>query len=92
MSDGRKNNGGHHTNGGRKPKAEEIQMVELGNNAIIEVYGSIENYWKHIAKQSKESLPHLKLLQEYVYGKPKEKKDITTNGNDINILPIEWVE
>lgn len=89
--DNRKNNGGN-KNAGRKPKAEEIKMIELGENAIIEVYGSIEAYWKHIAIESKDSLQHLKLIQEYVYGKPKERKDITTNGNDINISPIEWVE
>lgn len=89
--DRRKYNGGN-KNAGRKPKSEEFKMVELGTNAIIEVYGSLPKYWQHIAKESKDSIQHLKLIQEYVYGKPKEKKDITTNGNDINISPIEWVE
>ncbi len=79
MSDGRRNNGGTKGNkgGGRKTKAEEFKIVKLGTAAIIEVYGSEEKYWKHIAVESVESLPHLKLLSEYVYGKPKESRNIT---------------
>ena len=92
MDKRKKNKGKIGNKGGRPSKAEELKAMELGNDAIISVYGSIESYWKHIAKQSKESFNHLKLLQEYTYGKPQERKDITTNGNDINILPIEWVE
>ena len=77
MGDKRKNNGGAREGAGRKPKADELKMVELGTNAILSVYGSIEKYWEHIARESKDSLPHLKMLQEYVYGKPKEKIDVT---------------
>lgn len=77
--DKRKNNGGHKTNGGRKPKAEELRLIELGIEAIEAVYGSQNAYWKHIATESKDSLPHLKLLTEYVYGKPIETKAITLN-------------
>lgn len=77
--DGRKNNGGARPNAGRKPKADEEKVRRLGLNAIKEVYGSVEDYYKHIATESKESFPHLKLLQEYVFGKPKETVDINTN-------------
>ena len=73
--DKRKNNGGHKT-AGRKSKAEELDLIKLGTEAIESVYGSQSEYWKHIAKESKESMPHLKMLSEYVYGKPKETKDI----------------
>lgn len=88
MADGRKNNGGHKT-AGRKSKANELSLVKLGKDAIISVYGSEEEYWKHIATQSKDSLAHLKLLAEYIYGKPKESKSI-----EITEVPIidmgEW--
>jgi hypothetical protein len=73
--DKRKNNGGHKT-AGRKSKAEELSLVKLGTDAIESVYGSQAKYWEHVAKESKESMAHLKLLSEYVYGKPKETKDI----------------
>jgi hypothetical protein len=71
-----KNRGGKREGAGRKSKSEELTLVKLGINAIESVYGSQEDYWKHIATKSKESMPHLKLLSEYVYGKPKETKDI----------------
>lgn len=72
MPDGRANNGGARKGAGRKRKADEEKVRRLGESAIIEVYGSLKGYYIHIAKESKESYPHLKLLQEYVFGKPKE--------------------
>ncbi len=69
MADGRKNNGGARKGAGRPRKAKEEHIKRLGIEAIEKVYGSVSDYYYHIAKQSKESFPHLKLLQEYVYGK-----------------------
>jgi len=63
---------GRNKNAGRKSKAEELKVRKLGIDAITEIYGSVEKYYQHIAKESKDSFPHLKLLQEYVFGKPKE--------------------
>lgn len=64
--------GGARPGAGRKRKADEEKVRRLGESAIIETYGSLLGYYKYIAKQSKNSFPHLKLLQEYVFGKPKE--------------------
>lgn len=72
MSDGRVNNGGARPGAGRKPKAKEEQVRRLGIDAIINTYGSLQKYYEYIAKESKNSFAHLKLLQEYVFGKPKE--------------------
>jgi hypothetical protein len=70
--DGRKTNGGHKT-AGRKSKSEEMQLVEMLN--------------KHIDKD--EAIVKLKLMidegdfkaiqlyMNYMYGKPKETKDIS---------------
>ena len=66
------NRGGAREGAGRKTKAEELKVQRLGLDAIESVYGSVEKYYIHIAKESKDSFPHLKLLQEYVFGKPKE--------------------
>ncbi len=38
-----------------------------------------EKAFEHIAEQAKESFPHLKLLFEYAYGKPKESKQINAH-------------
>lgn len=65
--------GGVRKGAGRKRKVDEEKVRRLGEDAIIEVYGSLEKYYKHIATEAKESFPHLKLLQEYVFGKPTER-------------------
>lgn len=80
--DGRANNGGARKGAGRKTKAKEEQVRRLGIEAIEKVYGSVEDYYEHIAKESKSSFPHLKLLQEYVFGKPKEVIQIEGEEND----------
>ena len=82
--DKRKNNGakkGVYQGQGRKPKAEEISLIKLGTDAIVKEYGSVERYWQFIANQSKTSFPHMKMLQEYVYGKPKEH--VTIEGDTV---------
>jgi hypothetical protein len=65
--DGRKNNGGHKT-AGRKPKAEEIELIErlspLDDLAFAELKKGIE----------RGSFPHLKLFHDYRYGKPEKLK------------------
>ena len=70
--------------GGRKPKAEEEKIIKLSTEAIIKIFGSEAKYWEHLAKESKGSFPHLRLLHEYCYGKPKERieADITSKNNE----------
>jgi uncharacterized membrane protein (UPF0182 family) len=84
--------GGARAGAGRKTKANEEQVRRLGLDAIETVYGSIEKYYIHIATESKESFPHLKLLQEYVFGKPKEVIEVINeeiDGVDYSKLTIE---
>lgn len=64
--------GGYMPGGGRPRKAKEEQVRRLGIAAIEKIYGSVQDYYNFIAEKSKDSYPHLKLLQEYIYGKPKE--------------------
>jgi len=79
MADGRKNNGGARKGAGRPSKAKELKVQKLGLDAIIETYGSVEDYYKFIAKEAKDSFAHLKLLHEYVFGKAP---DIVHNINE----------
>lgn len=63
--DKRKNNGGN-KNAGRKPKSDEIVMIEklspLDDIAFEKLKEGVEN----------GSFNHLKLFYEYRYGKPKQ--------------------
>lgn len=79
MADKRKNNGGARKGAGRKKKDEEDRIRDLSINALSDVFGSEEEAFKHIAKKAKESFPHLKLIIEYGYGKPKETIDLNHN-------------
>jgi len=85
MADGRKNNGGHKT-AGRKPKAEEQELIEKLSPLDENAFKALKN------GLSDDQSWAVKLFLEYRFGKPHQSKDITTNGNDINISPIEWVQ
>lgn len=74
--DGRKNNGGN-KNAGRKPKADELILIEklspLDDLAFEKLRDGVES----------GLFPYLKLFYEYRYGKPKQMIDVTTNGEQI---------
>ena len=81
--DGRKNNGGN-KNAGRKPKATEIELIErlspMEDEALKALHKGVKS----------GDYKFISLYMAYRYGKPKESKDITTNGKDVNIPLIKW--
>jgi hypothetical protein len=79
-------NGGKREGAGRKPKAEEQQLIEKLNPLEPEALKQLE---KQVRAGEKWAI---ELFFKYKYGMPKQQTDITTNGNDVNISPIEWVE
>lgn len=88
--DKRKFNRGH-PGSGRKPKAEEELLKRFTTEAMVEVFGSMEGFFIHLATEAKESFPHLRLLMEYRFGRPKETKDITLEGVEVTIKrPEDW--
>jgi hypothetical protein len=70
--DGRKNNGGHKT-AGRKSKAEEMQLIEM-LNAHIDKDEAIKKLKLMIDEGNFKAI---QLYMNYMYGKPKETKDIS---------------
>lgn len=75
MADGRKNNGGHKT-AGRKPKADEIAMIDKMDATLAPF-----EVWEKLADKVKEQdVNAIKCWLSYRYGKPKETKDITINA------------
>ena len=73
--DGRKNNGGHSTKGfaGRKPKAEEIKLVErlspLEDDALRALTEGVQS----------GDIKWITLYLNYYLGKPRETRDINVN-------------
>lgn len=76
--DGRKNNKGHKGKAGRKPKAEEQKLIEK--------LSPLEPLAHDKLKEAIEAAQPwaVKMYFEYMYGKPKETKDVNVSGD----LPI----
>lgn len=84
--DGRKNNGGN-KNAGRKPKADELVLIEklspLDELAFEKLKEGVESGSYH----------HLKLFYEYRYGKPKQLIGVVTENETLEqVFKIGGVE
>ena len=74
--DKRKNNGGKREGAGRKSKSEEMQLIEMLNKHIDK-----DKAIKVLKEQIDEGdFKALQLYMNYMYGKPKETKDVTINA------------
>ena len=85
--DKRRFNGGN-KNAGRKPKADEIKLIER-----MDAIAAPDSVWKALYNKVKEEdIQAIKTWLGYRYGMPKQQTDITTNGDSINVSPLKWVE
>lgn len=75
--DKRKLNGGN-KNAGRKSKAEEQKLIEK----LSPLENTAHKKLKEAIDEGKEWA--VKMFFEYMYGKPKQGTDVTTNGESIN--------
>lgn len=92
-SDGRRNNGavkGISRGQGRPPKAKEEDIKNFALGSMKRAFGSEKKAWEALAHMSKDSFPHLRLLWEYKYGKPKEQKDLNVK-QEINIPVVSFL-
>jgi len=79
-------NGGKREGAGRKPKAKEIELIEKLTPFEDEALKALEKGVKS------GDYKFINLYMSYRYGKPKESKDITSNGETINIPLISWAD
>lgn len=79
MEDKRKNNGGHKS-AGRKSKAEEIQLIEKLGPMAPAAYKALKD------GIDKGDYKFVQLFFAYYAGKPKESKDITSNGETVQTI------
>ena len=78
--------GGKREGAGRKPKLEEQKLIEKLTPLEPMAHEALK---KNIAKGESWAV---KMFFEYMYGKPKESKDITSNGETIAVPKIEFIE
>jgi hypothetical protein len=81
MADGRKNNGGNPTNGGRKPKADEIKLIEQMDAVLVP-----SELWEALAVKVKDKdVNAIKTWLSYRYGMPKQQIENTIIDNTENV-------
>ena len=85
MATGRKGNGhgGARPNSGRKPKSDEIKMIEQ-----MDAIAAPEEAWRMLWDRAKDGdTPALKAWIEYRHGKPKQSLDATLSIDLGEVFP-----
>lgn len=79
-------NGGARSGAGRKPKIQEIKIIEQ-----MDAISVPDEIWKALLYKCKEGdTAAIKLWLSYRFGLPKQQIDVTTNGQNI-APPIQWI-
>jgi len=79
-------NGGAREGAGRKPKVEEIRIIEQMDAIAVP-----EKIWLALLRKCEEGdTQALKLWLSYRLGLPKQQIDITSNGEKV-APPIHWI-
>ena len=87
MADGRKNNGGN-KNAGRKPKADEIKLIEQ----MDAVLAPIEAWQALATKVESGDVNATKTWLSYRYGMPKQIVEQTNLNVDVKDLDAEEIK
>ena len=74
--------GGHRPGAGRKPKDEQLKMIEKLSPLQDSAFEALK------AKLKAKDMNAVKLFMEYMYGKPKQQIDANVTG----ALSIIWNE
>ena len=81
-----KGKGGKREGSGRKPKVQEVKLVES-----MDAISVPDEIWKALLyKCLQGDTGALKLWLSYRYGLPRQQIDVTTNGENI-APPIQWI-
>lgn len=85
MADGRKNNGGKRPGAGRKPKRDEIKLIEKLDK-LIDPDVALKKLNQLVLEGDMQAI---KLYMGYRYGQPKQSIDLSA---DLNIQGITFNE
>jgi hypothetical protein len=80
-------NGGARLGAGRKPKAEEIKIIEQMDAIAVP-----EDAWRALWDKCQDGdIQAIKTWLNYRFGMPKQQIDVTTQGDKVT-PPIEWLK
>ncbi len=78
--------GGKRPGAGRKPRVQEIRIIEQMDTVCVP-----EEIWRALLYKCQQGdTAALKLWLSYRYGLPRQQIDVTTNGESI-APPISWL-
>lgn len=84
MEDKRKNNGGARPGAGRKPKADELTVIENMDRALVPAEA-----WQALASRVKEGdVNAIRLWLNYRFGMPKQTIDSSVRVSNINLKEL----
>jgi hypothetical protein len=79
-------NGGARPGAGRKPKIQEVKLIEQMDSLCVP-----NQIWKALLYKCEQGdTQALKLWLSYRFGLPKQQIDVTSNGEKI-APPIQWI-
>jgi len=79
-------NGGARPGAGRKPKIQEVKLIEQMDALCVP-----DQIWKALLYKCEQGdTQALKLWLSYRFGLPKQQIDVTSNGEKI-APPIQWI-
>jgi len=88
MADERRNNGGKREGSGRRPKADEIALIDNMDKVAVP-----QDVWKLLYDKCQDGdTQAIKAWLQYRYGMPKQVTDITTLGESLNIPAINFTK
>lgn len=80
-------NGGVRPGAGRKPKADEIKIIEQMDSIAVP-----EDAWRALWNRCQDGdIQAIKCWLNYRFGMPKQQIDVTTQGDKVT-PPIEWLK
>jgi hypothetical protein len=80
-------NGGARIGAGRKPKADEIKIIEQMDAIAVP-----EDAWRALWEKCQDGdIQAIKCWLNYRFGMPKQVLDVTTLGEKVT-PPIEWIK
>lgn len=80
--------GGKREGAGRKPKADEIKLIEQ-----MDAIAAPEKAWRALWNKCVDGdTQAIKTWLAYRYGQPKQSVDHTSNGNQITLPPLNFVK
>lgn len=86
--DRRKYNKGAVGKAGRKPKADEIKLIEK-----MDAIAAPDTVWIALLKKVKDGdTQAIKTWLAYRYGQPKQMVDVTSGGQTIQAPPLHFIE